>query len=74
MHLQIALTVISFVLSVPVILTAYKSAKIIGWQIYKKIGSSISLQSKFGIDNKKESTIYKLHNYYYRHVPRSPKV
>jgi hypothetical protein len=35
-----------FFLSVPVIISAYKTAKIIGWQVYKKIGSSIELQSK----------------------------
>lgn len=44
MRLQVVLTIIFFILSVPVIIFAYKSAKIIGWQIYKKIGSSIALQ------------------------------
>jgi len=45
-NLQIALTSTLFFLSVPVIISAYKTAKIIGWQVYKKIGSSIQLQSR----------------------------
>ncbi|KAG2211429.1 hypothetical protein INT46_004717 [Mucor plumbeus] len=46
-NLQIALTSILFFLSVPVIISAYKTAKIIGWQVYKKIGSSIELQNMY---------------------------
>ncbi|OAD03702.1 hypothetical protein MUCCIDRAFT_163257 [Mucor lusitanicus CBS 277.49] len=46
-NLQIALTSILFFLSVPVIVSAYKTAKIIGWQVYKKIGSSIQLQNMY---------------------------
>ncbi|KAL9556755.1 hypothetical protein MBANPS3_001736 [Mucor bainieri] len=46
-NLQIALTSILFFLSVPVIISAYKTAKIIGWQVYKKIGSSIQLQNMY---------------------------
>ncbi|KAI9344748.1 hypothetical protein BD770DRAFT_397419 [Pilaira anomala] len=45
LHLQIALTVILFILVIPVIIAAYKSSKIIGWQVYKKIGSSIQFKS-----------------------------
>ncbi|KAG2211647.1 hypothetical protein INT47_008744, partial [Mucor saturninus] len=47
LHFQIGLTVAFFVLSVPVILSAYKSSKIIGWQVYRKIGSSIDLQNMY---------------------------
>ncbi|KAK4515744.1 uncharacterized protein ATC70_010697 [Mucor velutinosus] len=46
-NLQIASTSILFFLSVPVITSAYKTAKIIGWQVYKKIGSSIQLQHMY---------------------------
>ncbi|OBZ87801.1 hypothetical protein A0J61_04150 [Choanephora cucurbitarum] len=46
MHFQIALTVIFAVLTVPVILSAHKASKVIGWQVYKKIGSSIEMQGK----------------------------
>lgn len=46
MYLHITLTVVFFVLSVPVIISAYKSSQVIGWQVYKRIGSSIELQSK----------------------------
>lgn len=52
MRLQIGLTVIFFIISVPVIIAAYKTSKIIGWQVYKKIGSSIELQSKSDIFHK----------------------
>lgn len=44
MYLQIVLTIVLFLLSIPVIYSAYKSVKVIGWQIYKRIGSSIELQ------------------------------
>ncbi|KAI8368021.1 hypothetical protein EDC96DRAFT_506080 [Choanephora cucurbitarum] len=47
MHFQIALTVIFAVLTVPVIFSAHKSSKVIGWQVYKKIGSSIELQGMY---------------------------
>ncbi|CAO3642408.1 unnamed protein product [Mucor hiemalis] len=47
MYLHIALTVVFFVLSVPVIISAYKSSKVIGWQVYKRIGSSIELQNMY---------------------------
>ncbi|KAI8638936.1 hypothetical protein BD408DRAFT_422324 [Parasitella parasitica] len=46
-NLQIALSTTLFLLSVPVIISAYKTAKIIGWQVYKKIGSSIELQNMY---------------------------
>ncbi|KAI8076680.1 uncharacterized protein B0P05DRAFT_135377 [Gilbertella persicaria] len=49
MHLQIAMTVVMFALFGPVILSAYKTSKIIGWQVYKKIGSSIELQNMYNI-------------------------
>ncbi|KAG2236072.1 hypothetical protein INT48_006088, partial [Thamnidium elegans] len=44
MRLQIALTSVFFLLSIPVIIAAYKSSKEIGWEIYKKIGSSNHLK------------------------------
>ncbi|KAI9273440.1 hypothetical protein EDC94DRAFT_194882 [Helicostylum pulchrum] len=44
MRLQIALTVVFFLLSIPVIIAAYKSSKEIGWEIYKKIGGSNHLK------------------------------
>ncbi|GAA5806765.1 hypothetical protein MFLAVUS_000113 [Mucor flavus] len=44
MRLQIALTVVFFLLSIPVIIAAYKSSKEIGWEVYKKIGSSNHLK------------------------------
>lgn len=47
MYLHIALTVVFFVLSVPVIISAYKSSQVIGWQVYKRIGSSIELQNMY---------------------------
>ncbi|CEP11837.1 hypothetical protein [Parasitella parasitica] len=46
-NLQIALSTTLFLLSVPVIISAHKTAKIVGWQVYKKIGSSIELQNMY---------------------------
>lgn len=46
MYLQIVLTIVLFLLSIPVIYSAHKSVKVIGWQVYKRIGSSIELQRK----------------------------
>lgn len=46
LNIQIALCVVEFLLMIPTLFTAYKVIKDIGWQVYKKIGSSIELQSK----------------------------
>ncbi|KAI8375798.1 hypothetical protein BD560DRAFT_391930 [Blakeslea trispora] len=49
MYLQIALTVVSAAFMVPIIISAYKVSKVIGWQVYKKIGSSIELQGMYNV-------------------------
>jgi hypothetical protein len=74
LKLQIALAVTFFLLSIPVIISAYKSSKVIGWQVYKKIGGSIELQSKFCVIIR--ALFFRVFNYLndFRHVSQCSMV
>jgi hypothetical protein len=45
LYIQISLCCVEFVLLIPTVYTAYKVIKDFGWLVYKKLGSSIELQS-----------------------------
>lgn len=45
LYFQISLCCIEFLLLIPTLYTAYKVIKDFGWLVYKKLGSSIALQS-----------------------------
>ncbi|GAA5806771.1 hypothetical protein MFLAVUS_000119 [Mucor flavus] len=47
LYIQIALCCVEFLLMIPTLYTAYKVIKEFGWQVYKKIGSSIELQKMY---------------------------
>jgi hypothetical protein len=44
--LQIAFSAVLFIFSIPTLWFAYKVKKDFGWGVYKKIGSSLKLQSE----------------------------
>jgi hypothetical protein len=46
LYIQISLSCVEFVLLIPTLYTAYKVIKDFGWLVYKKLGSSIELQSE----------------------------
>lgn len=50
LYIQITLSCVEFILLIPTLYTAHKVVKDFGWLVYKKIGSSIELQSKKGIN------------------------
>lgn len=48
-YLQIALSVIIFLFIFPTFWVANRVTKDFGWDVYKKIGSSIKIQGTFGL-------------------------
>lgn len=57
--LQIVLASISFIVIVPTFLLARKVVKEFGWDVYKKIGSSLQIQGK-------QITMFYCHSFLYK--------